>query len=252
MAKTESKTKNAGEKSAGVVKTDAKKGKGAPEKKGKKSVVGSKKQKSPADLTAGSATTSLEVKKELPNRAGQKAKVISSKKSYAGPLFNVFTEQVEEPGGKPVRRDIIRHNGSIVILAIDSSKSKKDPLIILEQQYRHAAGQYLVELPAGKLETGEDPLEGAKRELIEETGFRARKWSELVRYFASPGFLGEWMQVFLAEDLTLGEATPEEDESIDVAAIPLSKVLKMIGKGKVLDGKTLISVLTYDRMRKGK
>jgi len=242
MAKTESKAKKAEKKSVGVEKTDAKKKKGVPQKK----------QETLADVAGESKKAHLEVKKELPNRSGQKAKVLSSKKSYSGPLFNVFTEQVEEPGGKPVRRDVIRHNGSIVILAVDSSKNKKDPHIILEQQYRHAAGQYLIELPAGKLEAGEDPLEGAKRELIEETGFRARKWSELVRYFASPGFLGEWMQVFLAEDLTLGEATPEEDESIDVAAIPLSKVLKMIGKGKVLDGKTLISVLTYDRMRKGK
>lgn len=243
MAKTESKIKKTKEKSAGPAKADAKKN--TPGMQRKKSALKSKK-------THKTSAETLAVKDALPNRSGQKAKVISSKKSYAGPLFNVFTEQVEEPGGKPVRRDVIRHNGSIVILAVDSSKSKKDPLIILEQQYRHAAGQYLVELPAGKLEAGEDPLEGAKRELIEETGFRARKWSELVRYFASPGFLGEWMQVFLAEDLTLGEATPEDDESIDVAAVPLSKVLKMIGKGKVLDGKTLISVLTYDRMRKGK
>lgn len=194
----------------------------------------------------------LAVAKELPDRSGEKATVLSSKLSYQGPLFKVFTEQVREPSGTESRRDVIRHNGSIVILAVDASKDKKDPRIIMEQQYRHAAGQYLVELPAGKLEAGEDPLEGAKRELKEETGYEARKWTKLVRYFASPGFLGEWMQVFLAEGLTVGDATPEEDESIDVAAIPLSKILKMIAKGKVLDGKTLVSVLTYDRLRKGK
>ena len=194
----------------------------------------------------------LAVAKELPDRQGQKSEVLLSRLSYEGPLFKVFTEQVREPSGHESRRDVIRHNGSIVILAVDSSKDKKDPRIILEQQYRHAAGQYLVELPAGKLEPGEDPLEGAKRELKEETGYEARKWSKLVRYFASPGFLGEWMQVFLAEDLTVGDATPEEDESIDVAAVPLSKVLKMIAKVKVLDGKTLVSVMTYDRLRKGK
>jgi ADP-ribose pyrophosphatase len=194
----------------------------------------------------------LAVAKELPDRSGEKATVLSSKLSYQGPLFKVFTEQVREPSGTESRRDVIRHNGSIVILAVDASKDKKDPRIIMEQQYRHAAGQYLVELPAGKLEPGEDPLEGAKRELKEETGYEAKKWTKLVRYFASPGFLGEWMQVFLAEELTVGDATPEEDESIDVAAIPLSKILKMIAKGKVLDGKTLVSVMTYDRLRKGK
>ncbi len=206
----------------------------------------------PKVLLPANKKKKLAVAKELPDRTAQKATVLSSKLSYQGPLFKVFTEQVREPSGTESRRDVIRHNGSIVILAVDSSKNRKDPRIIMEQQYRHAAGQYLVELPAGKLEPGEDPLEGAKRELKEETGYEAKKWTKLVRYFASPGFLGEWMQVFLAEDLTVGEATPEEDESIDVAAIPLSKVLKMIAKGKVLDGKTLVSVMTYARTRKGK
>ncbi len=194
----------------------------------------------------------LKVQKSLPRRSAESARVLSSKVSYTGPLFRVLTEEVSEPDGKQTTRDIIRHNGSIVILAVNSSKSRKDPLIILEQQYRHAAGQYLMELPAGKLEPGEDALEGAKRELIEETGYRAKRWTKLVRYFASPGFLGEWMQVFLAEDLTLGRSAPEDDESIDVAAIPLSKVLKLIEKGQILDGKTLVSVMLYDRIRRGK
>ena len=194
----------------------------------------------------------LKVQKTLPVRSAESAQVLSSKVSYKGPLFRVLTEEVSEPDGKQTTRDIIRHNGSIVVLAIDSSKSRKDPLVIMEQQYRHAAGQYLMELPAGKLEPGEDALEGAKRELIEETGYRASHWTKLVRYFASPGFLGEWMQVFLAEGLTRGQAEPEDDESIDVAAIPLSKILKLIDKGKILDGKTLVSIMLYDRLRRGK
>lgn len=194
----------------------------------------------------------LKVQKTLPVRSADNARVLSSKVSYTGPLFRVLTEEVSEPDGKQTTRDIIRHNGSVVVLAVDSSKSRKDPLVIMEQQYRHAAGQYLIELPAGKLEPGEDALEGAKRELIEETGYRANHWTKLVRYFASPGFLGEWMQVFLAEDLTRGQSEPEDDESIDVAAIPLSKILKLIEKGKILDGKTLVSVMLYDRLRRGK
>ena len=229
-------------KSSKTTKSDPKSRKDAPDASSKVMLPAAEKDKK----------KKLAVAKELPDRTGQKATVLSSKLSYQGPLFKVFTEQVREPGGKESRRDVIRHNGSIVILAVDSSKDKKDPRIIMEQQYRHAAGQYLVELPAGKLEPGEDSLEGAKRELKEETGYEARKWTKLVRYFASPGFLGEWMQVYLAEDLTVGEATPEEDESIDVAAIPLSKILKMIAKGKVLDGKTLVSVMTYARVLKGK
>ena len=244
MAKADSKKKSDG--TAGSKKSKRDGGRPGEEAAGKKGKI------APSDVVKKAASKLPKTKSELPDRSGQKSRVLSSKRSYAGPLFNVFTEQVVEPSGKEVRRDVIRHNGSVVILAVDSSKSRKNPLIILEQQYRHAAGQYLVELPAGKLEPGEDPLEGAKRELIEETGYRAGKWTKLVRYFASPGFLGEWMQVFLAEDLSLGEATPEEDESIDVAAISLSKILKMISKGKVLDGKTLVSVMTYERLRRAR
>jgi ADP-ribose pyrophosphatase len=200
----------------------------------------------------GSRKADKKVQKALPVRSAENAHVLSSKVSYQGPLFRVLTEEVSEPDGKQTTRDIIRHNGSIVILAVDTSKGRKDPRVIMEQQYRHAAGQYLIELPAGKLEPGEDSLEGAKRELIEETGYRAKHWTKLVKYFASPGFLGEWMQVYLAEGLTRGEAEPEDDESIDVAAIPLSKILKLIEKGKILDGKTLVSIMLYDRLRRGK
>jgi ADP-ribose pyrophosphatase len=144
---------------------------------------------------------------------------------------------------------VVRHNGSVVILAIDDGKSKRDPLIVMERQYRHAAKEYLLEVPAGKLEEGEDPLAGAKRELLEETGFRATRWRKMVRYFASPGFLGEWMQVFIAEGLTVGEAQPEYDEQLEIEMIPLSKLMSMIEEGKVHDGKTLISVMLYDRLR---
>src|ERR1700735_2862757 len=151
-------------------------------------------------------------KKEKPrakmgNKARPKVEVLSSKLSYDGPLFRVSTDEILENGRK-VSRDVVRHNGSVVILAIDDAKSKRDPLIVLERQYRHAAKEYLLEIPAGKLEEGEDPLAGAKRELLEETGFRGARWRKMVRYFASPGFLGEWMQVFIAEGLTLGEAPP--------------------------------------------
>ena len=175
--------------------------------------------------------------------------VISSKLSYEGPLFNVYTDEILEKGRK-VMRDVVRHNGSVVILAIDDRESKRDPLIVMERQYRHAAREYLLEVPAGKLEEGENALAGAKRELLEETGFRAARWRKLVRYFASPGFLGEWMQVFLAEGLTVGEAQPEYDEQLEIDLIPLSKLLGMVQAGKVHDGKTLISVMLYDRLRR--
>jgi len=189
------------------------------------------------------------VKKKLRIDPGRPARVLTSKVSYEGPLFRVLSEDIEEPNGKKVFRDVIRHNGSVVILAVDRSKSKKNPLVLIERQYRHAAQQFLYEVPAGKMEDGEDHLEAAKRELLEETGYQAKKWTKLARYFASPGFLGEWMQVFLAEDLTPGEAHPEEDESFELQFVPLSELLRLIDAGKVLDGKTLISVLWYARLR---
>jgi ADP-ribose pyrophosphatase len=174
--------------------------------------------------------------------------VLSSEVAFEGPLFRVLREEVREPGDKIAHRDIIRHNGSVVILPVLDS-SKKDPLIVMERQYRHAAGQYLWEVPAGKMDEGEERLAAAKRELKEETGYRAKKWTKLVRYFASPGFLGEWMQVFLAEGLVAGEAAPEEDELLEVVLVPLSEVLQMIDEGKILDGKTLVAVQLYARLR---
>jgi ADP-ribose pyrophosphatase len=159
----------------------------------------------------------------------------------------VLHDRIIEPSGKHNERDVIRHNGSVVILAVDSSKSKKDPWIVIERQYRHAANQYLWELPAGKLDAGEEPLAGAQRELAEETGYSAKKWRPLVEYYASPGFLGESMKVFVAEGLIAGNAHPEEDEEIEFRLVKLSDVLKMIDKGAVKDGKTLTSVLLYAR-----
>ena len=190
-------------------------------------------------------------KQQQPDRTYPKGvEVLSSKVSFEGPVFRVVTDEVREPGGEPHRRDVVRHPGSVVILAVDDAKSKRDPLILLERQYRHAAAQYLYEIPAGSLDPGEDPLVGAKRELLEETGYKAKHWSKLVRYYASPGFLGEWMQIFVAEGLTPGDATPEDDEQIELFAVPLSELLREIDAGRIHDGKTIVATLLYERMRK--
>jgi ADP-ribose pyrophosphatase len=180
-------------------------------------------------------------------RAGGSEKLLSSVVVYQGKLFRVLHDKLIEPSGKRSERDVIRHHGSVVILAIDKKKSKKDPRIVMERQYRHAALRYMWELPAGKLEPGEEPLAGAQRELEEETGYGAKKWRPLVEYFGSPGFLGESMKVFVAEGLTAGEAHPEEDEQIEFRLMKLSVVLKMIERGEIVDGKTLTSVLLYAR-----
>ncbi len=192
------------------------------------------------------------VKAKKATNVVQRATILSSVVAYEGPLFRVLHDKIIEPDGKKNERDVIRHNGSVVILALDNAKSKKNPWIVMERQYRHAANQYLWELPAGKLEAGEAPLDGAKRELEEETGYRAKKWKPLLEYYASPGFLGESMKVFLAEGLEPGDAHPEEDEVIELRLVKLSDVLKMIEKGAIHDGKTLTSVLYYARFNGGR
>lgn len=183
-------------------------------------------------------------------KTAAKATLISSKLAFKGKVFSVFTDKVKEPGGFVNTRDVIRHNGSIVILAVDESKDANDPEIILERQYRHAAGQFLLELPAGRIEPGEAPLAAAKREMIEETGYRAKRWTHLTRYFASPGFLGESMNIYLARDIRQGAADPEADEQIEIVRMRLSEALAMIAADKIHDGKTLIGILFYDAARR--
>ncbi len=179
--------------------------------------------------------------------AMERATVLSSEVMFQGPLFRVLHDKLIEPDGRRNERDVIRHDGSVVILAIDDSKSKRDPWIVMERQYRYAANRYLWELPAGKLDPGEEPLAGAQRELAEETGYKAKKWQPLVEYYPSPGFLGESMKVFLAKGLQAGDARPEEDEEIEFRLVKLKDVLKMIDRVAILDGKTLTSVLLYAR-----
>jgi ADP-ribose pyrophosphatase len=221
----------------------------------KEKTVKAPKEK-PSKVARTKATKATKPKKAKPAKATKPsrahAELLSSEVVYQGPLFRVLHDKLIEPSGKASERDVIRHNGSVVILALDAAKSKKDPWIVMERQYRHAANQYLWELPAGKLDPGEDALTGARRELEEETGYRAKKWKPLVEYYASPGFLGESMKVFLAEGLIAGEAHPEEDEQIEFRLVKLSEILKMIEKGAILDGKTLTGVLLFARLLGGK
>jgi len=174
------------------------------------------------------------------------SRLISSKLAYKGRVFDVHSDTVEEPNGLRFQRDVIRHSGSVVILAIDESLDPKDPIVILERQYRHAAGQFLLELPAGRIEPSEPSLAAAKREMIEETGYRAKKWKLLTKYFASPGFLGEFMHIYLAREIREGVAQPEADGQIEILRIPLSKAIALVHSNKIHDGKTLIGLLLLD------
>lgn len=222
-------------------------------KKAGKPATKSKAAEKKAEKSKKSAAKGKAAGKTKKAASEAKERLLSSQVVFQGPLFRVVHDKLLEPSGKPSERDVIRHNGSVVILAVDKDKKKKkDPWIVIERQYRHAAASYMWELPAGKLEAGEDPLAGAQRELEEETGYRASKWNPLIEYFPSPGFLGESMKVFLAEGLVAGDAHPEEDEEIEFRLVRLSELLKMIEKGAIIDGKTLTSVLLFARLHGGK
>ena len=165
---------------------------------------------------------------------------------YRGPVFWVTTDHVIEPGSIRVRRDLIHHSSSIIMLAVDDTG--KVPRVLLERQYRHAANDYLWELPAGRIDAGETELHAAKRELIEETGYRADRWRRILKFYASPGFVAETMAVYLATGLHAGEAEPEDDEVIYKRMLSLPAVVKMVMKGTIRDAKTISSVLWLDHV----
>jgi ADP-ribose pyrophosphatase len=172
-----------------------------------------------------------------------KARVLSSRIVFRGKVFSVTSDEVIEPSGVRARRDIVRHPGSVVVLAVDNSRP--EPRVLLEYQYRYAADAFLWELPAGRIDEGESELTAAKRELMEETGYRAERWKLAVKYYASPGFMDETMAIYLAQELRRGKAQPESDEAIRKRLFPLSAAVRMIMRGKIRDGKTIAGVLWF-------
>jgi ADP-ribose pyrophosphatase len=191
--------------------------------------------------------TSSFIVSSIAKKSGSKnAQVVSSKTVYRGPVFSVTTDYVREPGiAKPLRRDMVRHQGSVVVLAVEERGG--EPRVLLARQYRHAVGAPLWELPAGRIDHGESELAGAKRELLEETGITARQWRHAFTFYSSPGFLDETMAIYLARGLTRGAAQPEEDEMIAKRFFPLSQAVRMAMNGAIRDGKTLAAILWYAR-----
>jgi ADP-ribose pyrophosphatase len=178
----------------------------------------------------------------------KKARVISSREVYHGPAFRVTADEVLEPSGVHTRRDIVHHSGSVVILAVEDGHA--EPRVLLERQYRHAARQLLWELPAGRIDKGENDLTAAKRELLEETGYTASRWRAILRFYASPGFLAETMNLYLARGLRAGQAQPEADEVIHIRMVPLSAVVRMVMRGTIKDGKTIAGILWLNQSLK--
>jgi ADP-ribose diphosphatase len=166
--------------------------------------------------------------------------VLSSQMVYEGKVFGIRRDEVIEPTGVRTTREMITHPGSVVVLPV-----LPDGRVLLIQQYRYAARQYLWELVAGRMDPGETPIEGAARELKEETGYSAKKLKVFLEFFPTPGFLEEKMYLMLAEGLTPGEATPEDDERIIAKAYTRKQLDEMLRKKKLRDAKTIAGVLFY-------
>lgn len=170
------------------------------------------------------------------------AQILSSEVLYEGKVFRLKRDMVIEPGGVRAERDIIEHPGSVVILPVF-----EDGRVLLIRQYRHSVGEFLWELVAGRKEAGETPLVAARRELIEETGYRAKRLRKLMRVVPTPGFVSEWMWIFAAEGLTQGVAQPEADERITARSFTWKRAQQMIEGGTLRDAKSICGILYYLR-----
>jgi ADP-ribose pyrophosphatase len=173
-----------------------------------------------------------------------RAQILKSEVLYQGKVFRLQRDTVIEPGGVQAERDIIVHPGSVVVLPIFN-----DGRVLLIRQYRHSVGEFLWELVAGRKEPNESPLAAARRELIEETGYTAKRLRKLLRVVPTPGFVNEWMWIFAAEGLTEGAAQPEEDEKITARIFTLKQAEKMIQRGTLRDAKSICGLLYYVRFR---
>ena len=168
------------------------------------------------------------------------AEILRSEMIYQGRVFGLRRDEVVEPSGLRATREVITHPGSVVVLPV-----LPDGRIVMIRQYRHATRQYLWELVAGRKEPEETPKQGAARELLEETGYRAKRFKVFLDVFPTPGFLEERMYLLLAEGLTAGEAQPEEDEKIEVRAYRLKELKQMIKNGRLRDAKSIAGILYY-------
>lgn len=172
--------------------------------------------------------------------------VISSREILKNKLFTVCDEVAHDSSGFEIHRSIVRHPGSAVMMAVDGQQR-----ILLVKQFRLPAEKDLWELPAGRLDPGESPLEAARRELREETGYEAKTWTPLTSFWASPGYVDEKMNLFLAQDLTEGKAEPMGDERIEIAWFEAEKLRKMIVAGEIQDGKTMVGFLLWTEHQRG-
>jgi ADP-ribose pyrophosphatase len=172
-------------------------------------------------------------------------KLISSEEICRTPIFWVTFDHALDPKGFEIKRAIIQHHGSAVMMPVDEKAR-----VLLVRQYRLPARAYLWELSAGRVDPGETTLRAAKRELIEETGYRAKKWLKLASFYPSPGYVAEKMTLYVAQELTAGKATPMDDERIETRWFSMKEIGTMISQGKIRDAKTMLGwALWKERIR---
>ncbi|MBW2145808.1 MAG: NUDIX hydrolase [Deltaproteobacteria bacterium] len=180
------------------------------------------------------------MKPSAPENQGSRegGKIVSSQTIYSGNEFSFRLDELILPNGRRSRQELIVYPAVVCIAAFTD-----DGRFVLIRQYRHAAGSVLWEAPAGKLLPGEEPDAGAKRELQEETGYRAEQWQRLFAGYIAPGISTEWMSFFLARRLTRGSSHPDVDECIQVQEVPMDNVRDMLNRGEIRDVKSALAVI---------
>lgn len=170
-------------------------------------------------------------------------KTLTSREVYRGRILRVREDTVRLPNGKTAEREVAEHPGGVGILALDGGD------VLLVRQYRYAFSRVLTEIPAGKREPGEEPFITAQRELREEIGATAGKWTELGALIASPGCYGEVLYLYMAQELTFGDTHPDEDEFLDVVRMPFDRAVELCMTGELTDAKTVIALLKGKLLR---
>ena len=173
---------------------------------------------------------------------------LSSRRVYSGRVLNLDVDRVRFPDASEGTLELIRHSGAAAVLPFLDEPNDVSARILLIRQYRYAADRELYEIPAGRLEDGEAPADCARRELREEAGCDAQRLESLGGFFTTPGFIDEFIHLFIATGLTRGVATPEPDEFIRQESHTLYEGLRMIDRGRIVDGKTIIALFMADRL----
>lgn len=174
-------------------------------------------------------------------------KKLDSRIIYSGKIINLRLDEVELPDGKVAKREVVEYAGAVAVVALTS-----DGELVLVRQYRYPIGKELLEIPAGKIEPGEDPLGCARRELQEETGAEATEWEFLCRFYSTPGFCTEEMHLYQARGLEFKGQQTDDDEFIQVEKVPLGHCLELIASGVICDAKSIIGVLLASKVEQQK